>query len=73
MSRIPFCPGLNARELINPSKTAEEVEGEAQEGQKAYAHSYNAYLVGKKNKKICIIHKAFTVTTNILSLYPSVM
>lgn len=51
VSHIPFCPGLNVRELINPSKTAEEVEGEAQEGQKAYTHSYNAYLVGKKNKK----------------------
>lgn len=52
MSHIPFCPGLNVRELISPSKTAEEVEREAQEG-------HNAHFVGKKK------HKASTVTTNV--------
>lgn len=61
------------RELINPSKTAEEVEREAQEGHEAYIHTHNAYFVGTKDGKTCIMHKAFTVTTNILSVYPSIM
>ncbi|KAM7421486.1 hypothetical protein PAMA_015566 [Pampus argenteus] len=40
--------GLDVRELINPSKTAEELEMEAQEGQKTYARRRNAYHVGEQ-------------------------
>ncbi len=57
------------REIINPSKTAEEVEREAQEGHKAYIHSHNDYFVGKMNEKMCIMHKAFSIPVNILSIY----
>ncbi|XP_034029523.1 EF-hand domain-containing family member B [Thalassophryne amazonica] len=39
---------LNAHELINPSKTAEEVEREAQEGHEAYVRSHNNYFVGEQ-------------------------
>lgn len=42
-----FWPGLDVRELINPAKTAEEVEREAQEGHEAYIRTHNAYFVGK--------------------------
>lgn len=64
MSHIPCCPGLDVWEIINPLKTAEEVEREAQEGHEAYVRSHNAYFVGKRNGKI--IHEAFTVTTNFV-------
>ncbi|KAM9852048.1 EF-hand domain-containing family member B [Aulostomus maculatus] len=40
--------GLNVHELINPSKTAEELEKEAQERHEAYVRSNNAYLVGER-------------------------
>ncbi|XP_071326210.1 EF-hand domain-containing family member B isoform X2 [Trachinotus anak] len=40
--------GLNVREIINPSKTAEEMESEVQEGHKAYVRSHNAYFVGEQ-------------------------
>lgn len=64
MSYVAFCIGLDVREIINPSKTVEEVEREAQEGHEAYIHSHKAYFVGKKNEKKYFMHKAFTVTTN---------
>lgn len=35
------------REIINPLKTAEELEMEAQEGHEMYVRSHNAYCVGK--------------------------
>lgn len=35
------------REIINPSKTAEELERESQEGHKVYVCSHN--VVGKRN------------------------
>lgn len=63
-SYVPFCPGLDVREIVNPSKTAEELEREAQEGHEAYIRSHNAYFVGKNGGKIYVMHKAFTVTTN---------
>ncbi|XP_041843357.1 EF-hand domain-containing family member B [Melanotaenia boesemani] len=40
--------GLSVHEIINPPKTREEVEKEAQEGHKAYIRSHNAYFVGEK-------------------------
>ncbi|XP_045899984.1 EF-hand domain-containing family member B isoform X2 [Micropterus dolomieu] len=40
--------GLDVREIINPSKTVEEVEREAQEGHEAYIHSHKAYFVGER-------------------------
>lgn len=73
MSHVRFCPGLNVRDIINPSKTAEEVEREAQEGHKAYIRSHNAYYVGKRNGKMHNMHKASTVSTNILSVCPSIL
>ncbi|XP_047455206.1 EF-hand domain-containing family member B [Mugil cephalus] len=36
------------RELINPSKTAEELEKEAQEGHEIYVRSHNDYFVGEQ-------------------------
>ncbi|XP_039662504.1 EF-hand domain-containing family member B isoform X5 [Perca fluviatilis] len=36
--------GLAVREIINPSKTAEEVDREAQEGHETYIRSHNAYF-----------------------------
>uniref|UniRef100_A0A8C3G7P4 EF-hand domain-containing protein n=1 Tax=Cyclopterus lumpus TaxID=8103 RepID=A0A8C3G7P4_CYCLU len=40
--------GLDVRELVNPSKTVDEVEREAQEGHEAYLRSHNAYFVGER-------------------------
>ncbi|XP_062279123.1 EF-hand domain-containing family member B [Scomber scombrus] len=40
--------GLGAREIVNPSKTAEELETEVQEGHKTYVRSHNAYFVGEQ-------------------------
>ncbi|KAM9353554.1 EF-hand domain-containing family member B [Symphorus nematophorus] len=40
--------GLDAREIINPSKTAEEVEREAQEGHETYVRSHNSFFVGEQ-------------------------
>ncbi|XP_026173079.1 EF-hand domain-containing family member B isoform X2 [Mastacembelus armatus] len=40
--------GLYARDIINPSKTPEEVEKEAQEGHEDYVRSHNAYFVGEQ-------------------------
>ncbi|XP_029361019.1 EF-hand domain-containing family member B [Echeneis naucrates] len=40
--------GLDMRDIINPAKTSEEVEREAQEAQKAYVRSHNASLVGEQ-------------------------
>ncbi|XP_075322939.1 EF-hand domain-containing family member B [Odontesthes bonariensis] len=40
--------GLDVREIINPPKTTEEVEGEAQDGHDAYIRSHNAYFVGEQ-------------------------
>lgn len=68
---LTFCPVMNVRDLIYPSETS--LEGDSQQGHKAYTRSHNAYLFGKMNKKICITHQAFTATNYILSLYPSVM
>lgn len=53
------------REIINPSKTAEELEREAQEGHASYIRSHNAYFVGKKNGKMYVMHIG-TVTTSSL-------
>nr|XP_046254821.1 EF-hand domain-containing family member B [Scatophagus argus] len=39
---------LDVREIIRPSKTAEEVDKEAQEGHKAYVRSHNGYFVGEQ-------------------------
>lgn len=41
-------------EIINPSKTAEELEREAQEGHESYIRSHNAYFVGKTKRKTII-------------------
>ncbi|KAI3361356.1 hypothetical protein L3Q82_013534 [Scortum barcoo] len=44
--------GLDVREIINPPKTAEDVEKEAQEGHEAYIRSHNSYFVGERiNRK----------------------
>ncbi|XP_059195405.1 EF-hand domain-containing family member B isoform X2 [Centropristis striata] len=40
--------GLDVREIINPSKTAEELQREAQEGHETYIRSHNAYFVGER-------------------------
>uniref|UniRef100_A0A8C9YGP1 EF-hand domain family, member B n=1 Tax=Sander lucioperca TaxID=283035 RepID=A0A8C9YGP1_SANLU len=40
--------GLAVREIINPSKTAEEVDREAQEGHETYIRSHNAYFIGER-------------------------
>uniref|UniRef100_A0A671WIF7 EF-hand domain family, member B n=1 Tax=Sparus aurata TaxID=8175 RepID=A0A671WIF7_SPAAU len=40
--------GVDLREIINPPKTAEELEREAQEGHNAYIRSHNAYFVGER-------------------------
>ncbi|XP_029307763.1 LOW QUALITY PROTEIN: EF-hand domain-containing family member B [Cottoperca gobio] len=40
--------GLDVREIINPSKTAADVEREAQEGHESYIRSHNAYFVGER-------------------------
>ncbi|KAK5901462.1 hypothetical protein CgunFtcFv8_026329 [Champsocephalus gunnari] len=40
--------GLDVHEIINPSKTAEELEREAQEGHESYIRSHNAYFVGER-------------------------
>lgn len=61
------------RELINPAKTAEEVEREAQEGHEAYIRTHNAYFVGKKNEKICVMHEAITVLAGTVPVYSSIM
>ncbi|XP_039973990.1 EF-hand domain-containing family member B [Xiphias gladius] len=45
---IKTVKGLDMREIINPSKTAEEVEREAEEGHEAYIRSHNAYFVGER-------------------------
>ncbi|KAM9309946.1 EF-hand domain-containing family member B [Pholidichthys leucotaenia] len=39
---------MDASQLINPSKTAEEVETEAWAGHEAYIQSHNAYFVGEQ-------------------------
>uniref|UniRef100_A0A672F603 EF-hand domain-containing protein n=1 Tax=Salarias fasciatus TaxID=181472 RepID=A0A672F603_SALFA len=39
---------LDVREIINPPKTAEELQREAQEGHDAYVRSHNAYFVGER-------------------------
>uniref|UniRef100_A0A3Q3JB97 EF-hand domain-containing protein n=1 Tax=Monopterus albus TaxID=43700 RepID=A0A3Q3JB97_MONAL len=40
--------GLDVHALINPSKTAEEVEKEAQAGHEGYVRSHNAFFVGEQ-------------------------
>ncbi|KAK5862096.1 hypothetical protein PBY51_017526 [Eleginops maclovinus] len=40
--------GLDVGEIINPLKTAEELEREAQEGHESYIRSHNAYFVGER-------------------------
>ncbi|XP_070822313.1 EF-hand domain-containing family member B [Chaetodon trifascialis] len=40
--------GLTVRDIINPSKTAEEVEREAQEGHEAKMRSHSAHYVGEQ-------------------------
>lgn len=39
------------RGIINPSKTTEELEKEAQDKHESYVHSHNAYFVGNRNVK----------------------
>lgn len=43
---------IGVQEIINPSKTAEEIERESQEGHQAYIKSHNAYFVGKHHGEI---------------------
>ncbi|XP_056236447.1 EF-hand domain-containing family member B [Seriola aureovittata] len=45
---IKMVKGLDVWEIINPSKKAEEVERESQEGHEAYVRSHNAYFVGER-------------------------
>ncbi|XP_073340783.1 EF-hand domain-containing family member B [Pagrus major] len=40
--------GVDVGEIINPPKTAEELERETQDGHDAYIRSHNAYLVGER-------------------------
>ncbi|XP_054477768.1 EF-hand domain-containing family member B [Anoplopoma fimbria] len=40
--------GLDVREIVNPSKSVEEVEKEAQEGHETYLRTHNAYFVGER-------------------------
>ncbi|XP_072249322.1 EF-hand domain-containing family member B [Leuresthes tenuis] len=40
--------GLDVRQIINPPKTTEEVEGEAHDGHHHYIRSHNAYFVGEQ-------------------------
>lgn len=44
------------REILNPSKSAEELERETQEGHKVYVHSHNAYFVGKPTSNLPLPH-----------------
>ncbi|KAJ8354475.1 hypothetical protein SKAU_G00220420 [Synaphobranchus kaupii] len=39
--------GLTAGEIVNPSKTADQVERENQEGHQLYIRSHNSYFVGE--------------------------
>ncbi|XP_028280759.1 EF-hand domain-containing family member B [Parambassis ranga] len=39
---------IGVQEIINPSKTAEEIERESQEGHQAYIQSHSAYFVGEQ-------------------------
>ncbi|GAA6215415.1 EF-hand domain-containing family member B isoform X1 [Lates japonicus] len=48
MFGVKTAKGLDVWEIINPLKTAEEVEREAQEGHEAYVRSHNAYFVGER-------------------------
>lgn len=38
---------INAGEIINPPKTAVQVEQEAQDRHEQYIHSHSSYFVGK--------------------------
>ncbi|XP_037640748.1 EF-hand domain-containing family member B [Sebastes umbrosus] len=40
--------GLGMGEIINPSKTVEDVEREAEEGHQSYIRSHNSYFVGER-------------------------
>lgn len=55
------------REIINPAKTAQEVEREAEVAHDAYIRSHNAYFVGK-NEENHTIDAVFTLSTNSLFL-----
>lgn len=68
-SHVPFCPGLDMREIINPSKTAEEVEREAEEGHEAYIRSHNAYFVGKKKNFIANFKMSAFHHNKVILLY----
>ncbi|KPP65851.1 hypothetical protein Z043_115699, partial [Scleropages formosus] len=39
---------INAGEIVNPTKTVEQVEKEAEEGHQLYIKSHNAYFVGER-------------------------
>ncbi|XP_069576492.1 EF-hand domain-containing family member B isoform X2 [Brachyistius frenatus] len=45
---VKMVKGLDLREVVNPSKSAQDVETEAQEGHAAYVNSHNAYFVGER-------------------------
>lgn len=55
------------REIINPAKTAQEVEREAEVAHDAYIRSHNSYFVGK-NEENHTIDAVFTLSTNSLFL-----
>lgn len=55
------------REIINPAKTAQEIEREAEVAHDAYIRSHNAYFVGK-NEENHTIDAVFTLSTNSLFL-----
>ncbi|XP_033957943.1 EF-hand domain-containing family member B isoform X2 [Pseudochaenichthys georgianus] len=59
--------GLDVHEIINPSKTAEELEREAQEGHESYIRSHNAYFVGERiDRKYDMGHYSKDSTFGIL-------
>ncbi|XP_026226129.1 EF-hand domain-containing family member B [Anabas testudineus] len=45
---IKTVKGCDVRGIINPSKTTEELEKEAQDKHESYVHSHNAYFVGEQ-------------------------
>ncbi|CAI5661808.1 EF-hand domain-containing family member B isoform X2 [Oreochromis niloticus] len=49
---VKIVKGLGVREIINPAKTAQEVEREAEVAHDAYIRSHNSYFVGEQiNRK----------------------
>ncbi|KAG5856661.1 EF-hand domain-containing family member B [Anguilla anguilla] len=48
---LKYLKGLTAGEMVNPPKTAEQVEKESQEGHQLYIRSHDSYFVGEPIKR----------------------